>query len=127
MDLRTIPLFLQEVIKEMGAPDIVLDDGSHIGTISAELRNLSPHLAPGAIYVIEDLHTSYWPAFSGGYRRKGTAIEYIKLLIDDMHAWYHNIPVTTPAKTEIGAIHLYDSMVVIEKRRRGQPGHLQVG
>jgi hypothetical protein len=123
------PLFLKKVILEMGTPDIVLDDGSHIGCHQRKsFDTLFPLLKPGALYVIEDLHTSYWPEpYAGGYRRETTAIGHIKQMIDDMHAWYHNSPVTTPAKTDIGAIHLYDSIVVIEKKRRQQPGHIQVG
>jgi hypothetical protein len=129
------PLFLESVIREMGTPDIVLDDGSHIGRHQRKTFDiLFPLLKPGALYVIEDLHTSYWPGsagggleFAGGHGRKSTAIEHIKQMIDDMHAWYHNSPVTTPAKTDIGAIHIYDSVVVIEKKHVQQPGHIQVG
>jgi hypothetical protein len=127
--------FLEKVALEMGIPDIVLDDGSHIGRHQRKSFDiLFPLLKPGALYVIEDLHTSYWPGslgggekFHGGYRRENTAIGHIKQMIDDMHAWYHSSPVTTPAKTEIGAIHIYDSIVVIEKKHRQQPGHIQVG
>lgn len=121
--------FLQSVIGEMGAPDVVLDDGSHIAKHQrASFEILFPLLKEGGIYVIEDLHTAYWPAdYDGGYRRPGTAIEYVKQMIDDMHAWYHGEPTATPAKDRIGAIHIHDSIVVIEKRRRQQPGHTIVG
>jgi hypothetical protein len=123
------PEFLKKVVLEMGVPDIVLDDGSHVGKHQRKSFDiLFPLLKPGSLYVIEDLHTSYWKgAFAGGHRREGTAIAHIKEMIDDMHAWYHNAPVSTPAKTDIGAIHIYDSIVVIEKKHRQQPGHIQVG
>jgi hypothetical protein len=123
------PLFLEKVILEMGTPDIVLDDGSHIGQHQRKsFEVLFPLLKPGGLYMIEDLHTSYWPElFEGGYKRKGTAIEHIKQMIDDMHAWYHNSPTVTSAKTDVGAIHIYDSIVVIEKTHRLQPGHIRVG
>jgi hypothetical protein len=123
------PEFLNRVVLEMGAPDVVLDDGSHVGHHQRKSFDvLFPLLKPGGLYVIEDLHTSYWPGLTGGGRRwhESSAIGHIKEMIDDMHAWYHNNPVTTPAKTEIGAIHVYDSIVVIEKRHRQQPGHIQV-
>jgi hypothetical protein len=123
------PLFLQKVILEMGTPDIVLDDGSHIGSHQRKsFDTLFPLLNPGSLYVIEDLHTSYWTEpFGGGYRRADTAIGHVKQMIDDMHAWYHDNPTMSPAKTEVGAIHVYDSVVVIEKSIRRQPGHIQVG
>ncbi len=123
------PDFLRAVIAEMGAPDIILDDGSHIPRHQrASFDVLFPELKYGGLYVIEDLHTAYWPGgFKGGYRRRGTAIELVKDMIDDLHAWYHRHSTTTPGKDEIGAIHVYDSMVVIEKLRKWQPGHLKVG
>ena len=121
--------FLQSVIDEMGAPDIVLDDGSHVAKHQrASFEILFPLLKEGGIYMIEDLHTAYWPDdYDGGYRRPGTAIEYVKQMIDDMHAWYHDKPTMTPAKDQIGAIHVHDSIVVIEKRRRERPGHMIIG
>ena len=121
------PEFLKKVVLEMGSPDIVLDDGSHIGRHQRKsFEILFPILKPGALYVIEDLHASYWGSCEGGYKDKRTIVEYVKRMIDDIHAWYHDTSVTTPAKTDVGAIHLYDSIVVIEKKSRQQPGHIQV-
>lgn len=123
------PLFLRSVADEIGPLDIVLDDGSHVGRhqrISFDV--LFPMVKEGGLYIIEDLHTSYWPiSHEGGYRRKGTAIEYVKALIDDMHGWYHWKAGTTPAKNQIGAIHVYDSMVVLEKRKIHRPAHTVAG
>jgi hypothetical protein len=115
--------FLRSVVDELGAPDIILDDAAHIGRLQrASFDALFPLLQEGGLYVIEDLCTSYWRGiYEGGYRRKGTGIEFMKEMIDDMHAWYHNKATRTPAKDHIGAIHVYDSMVVIEKRKIGPP------
>lgn len=131
---QTDPQFLRSVVGEMGLPDIILDDGSHVATHqSVSFNTLFPLLQDGGLYVIEDLHTSYFPGlgkrggFEGGYRRKGSAIEYAKEMIDDMHAWYHNKKATTPTKGLVGAIHFYDSMVVIEKRRVDRPSHMLIG
>jgi Methyltransferase domain len=120
--------FLKSVISEMGNPDIILDDGSHIGRHQrASFNALFPTLKYGGLYVIEDLHTAYWPELhEGGYRRPETAVEFIKEMIDDMHAWYHRHSTTTPGKDDIGAIHIYDSIVVIEKSQRRPPGHIQI-
>jgi hypothetical protein len=77
--------------------------------------------------VIEDLHSSYiLGEYEGGYRRSGTGIEFVKEIIDDMHAWYHSRGTRTPARDWIGAIHAYDSIVVIEKRKVERPGHILV-
>lgn len=123
------PQFLRSVANEIGPLDIVLDDGSHIGRHQrVSFDTLFPAVKDGGLYVIEDLHTSYWPfSHEGGYRRKGTAIEHVKTMIDDMHGWYHRKAITTPAKDQIGAIHIYDSMVVLEKRKINRPTHTIAG
>ena len=122
------PAFLKKVIAEMGAPDIILDDGSHIAPHQWEsFRTLFPLLKDGGLYVIEDLHTAYAPGvFKGGYRRAGSAIELVKHMIDDMHAWYHGHRQVTPGKTDILGIHMYDSVVFIEKGRKSPPEHIKV-
>ena len=123
---QTDPPFLQKVVDEFGPPDVILDDGSHIGSHQQKsFETLFPRLKEGGLYMIEDMHTSYWPDWEGGYRRKGSAIEYVKQMIDDLHAWYHNRPTASPARDEINAIHIYDSVVVLEKRRKSRPGFLE--
>jgi hypothetical protein len=121
------PAFLRQVAAEMGAPDIVLDDGSHVARHQrVSFETLFPLLAEGGLYAIEDLQTAYWADYDGGYRRAGTAIDLVKRLIDDTHGWYHAKATTTPARDEVGAIHVHDGIVVIEKRRRSPPRHLRV-
>ncbi|HEX8241599.1 MAG TPA: class I SAM-dependent methyltransferase [Allosphingosinicella sp.] len=120
------PAFLRSVVAEMGGLDIVLDDGSHIGRHqTASFAALFPLLRDGGLYVIEDLHSSYWPgALEGGYRRPGTAIELVKTLIDDMHARFHRKGVRSAG--QIVGIHIYDSIVFIEKGPAATAGHVGV-
>lgn len=122
------PEFLRGVANEIGEIDIILDDGSHFGRhqrISFEV--LFPCLRNGGIYIIEDLHVSYTPGLpEGGYRRKGTGIEFVKQMIDDMHAWYHGKSTVTPARDQIRAIHVYDSIVVIEKQKIDRPSRVVI-
>jgi len=118
------PAFLRSVVGEMGGLDIVLDDGSHIAPHQdASFRVLFPLLKAGGLYIIEDIHTSYWPSHDGGYRRRGTAVERVKTLIDDMHGWHHERRQVLAEREHIGSILVYDSMVVIEKVDRKRPGH----
>jgi Methyltransferase domain len=122
------PDFLEAVAAEIGPLDIVLDDGSHVARHQRiSFETLFPKVKEGGVYVIEDLQTAYWADFDGGYRRRGTAIDLVKRVIDDMHAWYHGRPTTTPAKDEVGAVHLHDSIVAIEKRRRAPPRQVRLG
>jgi hypothetical protein len=122
------PIFLNSVLAEIGCPDIILDDGSHIARYQLKsFEILFPQLNEGGIYIIEDLHTSYWPyGYDGGLRRKGTAIELVKSLIDDLHDWYHGQAATPQARDQIGAIHVHDSIVIIEKSRKSEPGHIKL-
>jgi hypothetical protein len=118
------PLFLKSVVTEMGGVDIVIDDGSHIASHQRiSFETLFPLLSDGGLYLAEDLHTSYWRI-----RRKGSFIEEMKLLIDDIHFWYHQKPQRfSKSHLNVGAIHFYDSMVVIEKRKVSRPYHMAVG
>lgn len=111
------PDFLHHVVAEMGPPDIVLDDGSHIGRhIIRSFETLFPLMAVGGIYVIEDLQPSYWPGeHEGGYRRKGTAIEYLKDLIDEINGDFHGRTTSDTFRQEIGSIQIFKAMAVIEK------------
>jgi hypothetical protein len=65
-------------------------------------------------------------SYEGGYRRNGSGIEFIREMIEDMYAWYHKKATRAPAKEQIGAIHVYGSVVVIEKRKIKPPGYLKL-
>jgi hypothetical protein len=121
--------FLLKLVKEFGAPDVVLDDGSHIARHQrASFEILFPELKDDGLYIIEDLHTAYWGGeYEGGFCRKGTAIELVKQMMDDMHSWYHQEQTMTPARDFIDGIHVYDSIVVLQKRRKSKPCFLEGG
>lgn len=109
--------FLSGLLDEFGAPDIVLDDGSHqMLHVGSTFDYLYPRMAREAVYLVEDLHTAYWPEYQGGFRKPGTFIERVKTLIDEMHARHTRGEME---ETEFGrltrAIHLYDSIVVFDK------------
>ncbi|QHJ01332.1 class I SAM-dependent methyltransferase [Xylophilus rhododendri] len=119
------PAFWRKFCKENPDIDVVLDDGGHtmvqqINTFDA----LFPVLRNGGCYLCEDTHTSYFPAHGGGVGRTDTFLDFAKGLVDEMHAWYH-----APLESldhEYIAQHLYslsffDSIVVMEKRRRNSP------
>lgn len=120
--------FLRDVVAEMGGLDIVLDDGSHVANHQfTSFETLWPLLSTGGLYVIEDLHTAYWPEWEGGIRRPRTAIEVVKQLIDDMHARYHPEPEELVSHSQLGSIFISDSIVAIEKVDRPPTGHVWVG
>jgi hypothetical protein len=122
------PKFLRSVIDEMGTPDIILDDGSHFERHQRiSFDTLFPLLRDGGLYLIEDLQTAYFfTRWEGKYRRKSSGIELVKDMIDDMHSWYHRKKMRTASRNQIGAIHIYDSIAVIEKRQVARPRHIEV-
>lgn len=118
------PEFLCSVVQEMGGLDVVLDDGSHKGAHQwASFNALFPLLRNGGLYIVEDTHTSYWLSFSP----LKSAIGLAKRIVDDMHAWYSGKRTKTPGQTQVGSVHFYDSVFVIEKRIRERPRHTIVG
>jgi len=79
--------FLNEVQTEIGGKfDIIIDDGSHqMQHQMASLYLLFNAIKPGGIYVVEDLHTSYWSGFGGQYHGN-TTMELLKECTDNLNA-----------------------------------------
>lgn len=111
--------FLDRVLAEFGTPDIVLDDGSHrMSDVLATFRHLYPRLDRNGVYMVEDMHTAYWPKFEGGLRRQGSFIEYCKELIDEINGEYaNNVTEFTHATL---SMHFYDSVVAFERGKHGR-------
>lgn len=77
-------------LESLGEFDIIIDDGGHTMTQQqVSLKWLMPQLREGGIYVIEDLHTSYWIQFKD---IEHSTIEEIKTLIDDLHTYADQSP-----------------------------------
>lgn len=123
------PEFLARVVDEMGGLDIVIDDGSHVmHHIHSAFRALFPRLSDGGLYLVEDLHSAYWREFGGGYRAASSFIETAKGLVDDMHVWYHaNGQLEAASANTLGALHFYDSIVVIDKQQMTPPRRALTG
>jgi hypothetical protein len=109
--------FLQSLLDEIGTPDIVLDDGSHIMShITASFQFLYPRMLKNGIYMVEDLHTAYWDEYEGGLRKPSTFIEVCKNLIDELNADHNRgaLPATEFTRNTV-SIHFYDSVTVFER------------
>lgn len=119
---------LRGIVAERPPFDIIIDDGGH--TMTQQITTFQEmwfSLKEGGVYLCEDTHTSYWPAFGGGYRQPGTFIEYTKNLLDQLTAWHSPDPalaVNEFTRTAF-AVHYYDSMVFFEKRAL-QPPHARM-
>ena len=108
--------FLQEVFDEFGPPDIVLDDGSHQQDhINATLEFFYTRMKPESVYLIEDVHTAYFPSYGGGLLQENTIIERCKGLVDFLNGYYCDLP--TEFADSTFSIALYDSIIVLEKKQ----------
>lgn len=123
--------FLSSLAESIPRIDILLDDGGH--TMEQQINTfevLFPKIASDGIYLCEDIHTSYWRKYGGGYKRNGSFIEYSKNFIDALHAWHSKQPrrlkVSEFTKT-VKSLHYYDSILVIERGIREKPTFTTTG
>jgi SAM-dependent methyltransferase len=124
--------FLHSVIAEFGPFDAILDDGSHQTSHQVDTFKIlfECGLANGGVYLVEDIHTNYWPEFCDG---AVSFVDFVKHLIDVMHAHYQSatnggellfrvgdprrrtffdVPLVT---TLIDTIEIHDSVVVVQR------------
>lgn len=109
--------FLDGLLAEFGAPDVVIDDGSHVmDHVGATFAHLYPHVAKNGVYLVEDLHTAYWPEYGGGLRTPGTFIETAKDLIDELNADHTRGALAPSDFTHTTqSMCFYDSVIVFER------------
>jgi hypothetical protein len=122
--------FLKSLAKNIPKIDILIDDGGH--TMKQQINTfeeLFTHIDKNGVYLCEDLLTSYRSEWGGGYRKRGTFIEYSKQFIDCINAWHSKtmrLSVTEFTRS-VHSLHYYDSILVIEKRAIEKPFHLKTG
>lgn len=122
--------FLRELKTKIPRIDVLIDDGGHTMVQQiVSFEELFDHVKEDGVYLCEDLHTSYWLKYGGGHRRRGTFIEYSKNFIDYVNA-YHSTQRSLQVNdftTSVDSLHYYDSILVIEKRRREKPIESKTG
>lgn len=116
---------LEHAVETLGGPpNIVIDDGSHFaGHAIASFRYLFPRMPLGAVYIIEDLQTSYSENWGGSIPpSEDTAIGHIRDLVDAVQVQdpsFDRRPQDGPKPTHwasgVGSMHLYPGIVFIEK------------
>lgn len=122
--------FLQEVKRSIPKIDILIDDGGHtMEQLKVSFEELFDHVSSDGVYLAEDLHTSYWKGYGGGYKERNSFIEYSKNFIDYLNA-YHSRQKTLKVSEftkSVDSLHYYDSILVIEKRIKNEPYHEKSG
>ncbi len=122
--------FLRDLKGKIPDVDILIDDGGHAMKHQiVSFEELYDKVKPNGVYLCEDIHTSYWLDYGGGFRRSGTFIEFSKKLIDKLNAFHSNSPFLKVSKftKSTDSLHFYDSVLVIEKKARTQPFAQQYG
>jgi predicted O-methyltransferase YrrM len=122
------------ILGHAGAFDLILDDGSHrSGDIIRSFVRYFRHLNDGGIFVVEDMHCSYWQEFEGGLFDFTSSMAFFKLLADVINREHWGVPksvetlLSAVAKrysvefdehilSHIHSITFLNSMCVIEKR-----------
>lgn len=106
-------------LETLGDFDIIIDDGGHYMTQQQVSMNtlLANQLNDGGLYVIEDLHTSYWEQFLD---IRKTTISALKDMIDDLHQYADESPRCETKqgllnKYNIKSMSFYPGIVFIEK------------
>lgn len=122
------PAALRSVAESHGPFDVIIDDGGH--TMAQQITSVEQlftyALRDGGVYLVEDCHTSYWADFDGAKGRPGTFMEWCKQRIDDVNG-YHSGEIDPVWTKQVEAIHVYDSVVVLDKRQRFAPFAEQQG
>jgi hypothetical protein len=128
--------FLSKTWQQYGPFDMILDDGSHMNEhVIYSFEHLWGSVKSGGIYIIEDVGTSYWDEWGGGFLRENTSMEYFKKLSDDInfrglqnfntsnvHArredWLTNLSNETQPDciTDIESINFLNGIIIITKR-----------
>ncbi|MGM0929172.1 MAG: class I SAM-dependent methyltransferase [Actinomycetota bacterium] len=63
--------------------DLIIDDGSHVSShVIQNFLAYFPMLVGGGLYIVEDVHTSYWEKFGGGLSSRESQMAFFKSLTD---------------------------------------------
>jgi hypothetical protein len=116
-------VFLDGVIEKVSRPSIIIDDASHINSLTIKsFIHLFGHLKPGGIYCVEDVESSWWQDIAsdgtdfGGCKEQNdlhanTTVNWFRLLVNDVNRKSLPNGVYYP----IESIHFHKNMIVIKK------------
>lgn len=114
------PGFLRSVVQRFGPFDVIIDDGGHtMAQQITSIESLFPTLNDGGVYLVEDTHTSYWEPFQDA---EHTFMDWAKARLDDINGYHFETDAQLGVwTTSVTGIHVYDSIVVLDKGRHQPP------
>lgn len=117
--------------------DIIIDDGSHkSGDIVQAFSNYFPLVKEDGLYIIEDLHCSYWGEFEGGLDYPISSISFLKKLADIVNFQHwgddslnaddvflefkenYSLDIDEQELEKIHSVSFYNSICIIEKKEK---------
>ncbi len=115
-------LIAKALLEEHGKFDIIIDDASHISSLTIQsFHNFFNTLAIGGMYVIEDLHSSYDPAYYGIEEADDdpntfiqTTMNFLKSLTDEVNKDF--LIEEYRIGFDIEYIHFYKDICFIKKK-----------
>lgn len=120
--------FLARLASEVGPLDVIIDDGSHVNEhVITSFNALFPLLNEGGLYLIEDLQSSYWPAFGGNPADRDdprTTVGFLKTLFDGLqHQEFLHPPDYEPTYLDrnVAGVYLHHLFAVVEKGANDRP------
>ena len=113
--------FVNEIIKEYGSFDIIIDDGSHLSNdVKKSFHLLFPYLNNDGLYVVEDIQTSYNHFFGGNpfdLKYSNSHMNFFKHLTDSLN--YQEIAnpfyIKNKYDSKITNISFYHNLVFVKK------------
>ncbi len=121
---------LRQIVAEVGRPDIIIDDGSHLNHhVLKSFEVLFPLLADDGIYVVEDTQTAYWPDAGGSSDNLLTAptsMALLKSLVDGLNHEEFLKPGYVPSYHDqnITGLHFYHNLVFVQKGKNQEGSNL---
>jgi len=98
--------------------DIIIDDGSHTSDdIVLSFLNYFPKLKAGGLFVIEDLHASYWQSHGGGLFHPSSSMAFLKDLSDLLNFEHWGVPTT--AQEFLAARHPRYALAIMDRDLSG--------
>ena len=126
----------KKIIQQASEFGIIIEDASHYSSeIVRSFARYFPYLNDGGIYIVEDLHFSYWESYEGGLNNPFSAMVFFKRLADlvNYEHWRNKKPresllaefsakfgvaFTELDLSKIHSIELINSLCIIKKMPR---------